>query len=135
MTTTRSGRDGRHTGDGGASARQSLGAWGETLAARHLREAGMVLLDHNWRCPAGEVDLVLRDGDTLVVCEVKTRRTTAYGSPLEAVTAAKAARLRRLAAMWLAEHDVHPRDVRIDLVGILCPRTGPPVVEHVAGVC
>jgi putative endonuclease len=93
-----------------------------------------VLLDRNWRCEAGEIDLVLRDGRVLVVCEVKTRSSTAFGSPLAGVTERKAARLRRLAARWLAEHPVHPDEVRIDLVGVLVPRTGGPTLEHVPGV-
>ena len=76
------------------------------------------MLDRNWRCDAGEIDLVLRDGDALVVCEVKTRRGDAFGSPLEAVTARKAARLRRLAARWMEEHGVRPAEVRLDLVGV-----------------
>ena len=69
---------------------QALGRYGEVLAARHLVERGMVVLDRNWRCPLGEIDLVLRDGDTLVVCEVKTRTSHDYGSPHEAVTAGQA---------------------------------------------
>jgi putative endonuclease len=117
-----------------AAQRNSLGRYGEALAARRLVDAGMVLLDRNWRCPAGEIDLVLRDGDTLVVCEVKTRRSLALGHPLEAVTPKKANRLRRLAAAWLAEHDVHPADVRIDMVGILSPAVGDTVVDHVRGI-
>jgi len=92
------------------------------------------VLDRNWRCPLGELDLVLRDGRTLVVCEVKTRSSTRYGSPLEAVTEQKAARLRRLAARWLAEHAVHPEDVRIDLVGVLASDPRKPLVDHVRGV-
>ena len=115
--------------------KQALGAHGEAIAARHLVQRGMVVLDRNWRCPDGEIDLVLRDGRVLVVCEVKTRRSTAYGTPLEAVTATKAARLRRLAAQWVAAHDLRVRDVRIDLVGIVCPHDAPPVIDHVAGVC
>jgi putative endonuclease len=95
----------------------------------------MVLLDRNWRCDAGEIDLVLRDGRVLVVCEVKTRSSTRYGSPLEAVTERKASRLRRLAARWLAEHQVHPDEIRIDLVGVLVPSQGTPRVDHVTGVC
>ena len=69
---------------------QALGRYGEALAARHLVERGMVVLDRNWRCPLGEIDLVLRDGDTLVVCEVKTRTSHDYGSPHEALTAGQA---------------------------------------------
>ncbi|HET6697492.1 MAG TPA: YraN family protein [Nocardioidaceae bacterium] len=117
-----------------AQERSALGAYGEGLAARRLGEQGMVLLDRNWRCEQGEIDLVLRDGRVLVVCEVKTRSSTAYGSPLEGVTERKAARLRRLAARWLQEHGVRPDEVRIDLVGVLVPRSGPPEVEHVRGV-
>lgn len=122
------------TGTTGAAIRQALGAYGESLAARHLVAQGMVLLDRNWRCDAGEIDLVLRDGDVLVVCEVKTRSSVRCGSPHEAVTDIKVARLRRLAARWLAEHGVHPRDVRIDMVAILRPRRGASLVEHVRGL-
>ena len=114
--------------------RRQLGRFGEAYAARHLVERGMVVLDRNWRCDAGEIDLVLRDGQVLVVCEVKTRSSNAYGSPLEGVTAVKAGRLRRLAARWLAEHRVRPDEVRIDLVGVLAAPGRPPLVEHVAGV-
>ncbi|MFS3128721.1 YraN family protein [Nocardioides sp. Bht2] len=117
-----------------SSATKALGAYGEALAARHLVAAGMVLLDHNWSCELGELDLILRDGDVLVFCEVKTRRSTSHGSPLEAVHAQKAARMRRLAARWIAAHDVHAADVRLDLVGVLAPYRGAAQIEHVAGV-
>jgi putative endonuclease len=118
----------------GTDQRQQLGRFGEAYAARYLTDQGMVLLDRNWRCSAGEIDLVLRDGDVLVVCEVKTRSSEHFGSALEAVTERKAARLRRLAARWLAEHRVRPDDVRIDLVGVLVPPGRAPRVDHVCGV-
>jgi putative endonuclease len=114
--------------------KQALGAYGETLAARHLVAGGMVLLDRNWRGPSGEIDLVLRDRDVLVICEVKTRSSDDYGTPHEAVGQAKVDRLRRLAAEWLRTHEAHPRDVRIDLVAVLRPRRGPSTVEHVEGL-
>ncbi len=114
--------------------KDAVGAYGEQVAVDHLTRAGMVVLDRNWRCPQGEIDIVLRDGDTLVVCEVKTRTSKAFGHPLEGVTERKAARLRRLAAAWLRAREVHPPEVRIDLVGVLRPRTGPVQVEHVRGV-
>lgn len=117
-----------------AEQRGALGAYGEKVAARHLEEQGMVLLDRNWRCEAGEIDLVLRDGRALVVCEVKTRSSNDYGSPLEAVTEAKAHRLRRLAACWIEATGFHPPEVRIDLVGVLRGRTGAAHVDHVRGV-
>ena len=114
---------------------QALGRYGEVLAARHLVERGMVVLDRNWRCPLGEIDLVLRDGDTLVVCEVKTRTSHDFGSPHEAVTPAKLERMGRLAAAWLATHEVSPTEVRLDLVAVLRPRRGRSQVEHVPGLC
>lgn len=117
-----------------AAQRQALGRFGEDYAARRLAERGLVVLDRNWRCDAGEIDLVLRDGPVLVVCEVKTRRSTRFGSPLEAVTADKAARLRRLAERWVEAHGVRPAEIRIDLVGVLAPRQGAPSLEHVSGV-
>ncbi|HEY0950192.1 YraN family protein [Nocardioides sp.] len=117
-----------------AAIRQALGAYGETLAARHLVGQGMVLLDRNWRCEAGEIDLVLRDGDVLVVCEVKTRSSVRFGTPHEAVTDIKVARLRRLAARWIEDRGVAVRDIRIDLVGIVRPRRGASLLDHVRGI-
>ena len=114
--------------------RSALGRYGEDVAARHLSDTGMEVLARNWRCDLGEVDLVARDGDTLVICEVKTRRGLDYGTPLEAVTARKLARLRRLAARWMAESAQHPGDVRIDVVSVLLRRQGAALVEHVRGV-
>ena len=113
---------------------QALGAYGETLAARHLTAYGMVLLDRNWRCSAGEIDLVLRDGRVLVICEVKTRTSNDYGTPHEAVDQEKVARLRRLAWRWLRRHSAHPDDVRIDLVAVLRPRCGAVEIEHIRGI-
>jgi putative endonuclease len=115
-------------------ASDALGEYGERVAATHLRAAGFAVLACNWRCEVGEIDIVARDGDVLVVCEVKTRSGDGFGSPLEGVTAVKAARLRRLAARWIVEHGVHPAEVRIDLVGVLKPVRGAAAVEHVRGV-
>ncbi len=113
---------------------QALGAYGEVLAARFLTRQGLVLLDHNWRCAEGEIDLVLRDGTTLVICEVKTRTSTACGTPHEAITKAKVNRLRRLASAWLRAHSAHPDDVRLDLVTVLGPRSSTPEIEHIRGL-
>lgn len=114
--------------------RSTLARYGERLAERYLRERGFTVLARNWRCREGEVDIVALDGDCLVVCEVKTRRTTAFGAPVEAVTLVKLARLRRLAATWLAEHDTHVGDVRVDVIGVLRPRRGACTLEHLVGV-
>lgn len=116
--------------------RSAMGKYGEDLAARRLGEAGMTVLERNWRCGrTGEIDIVARDGDVLVVCEVKTRRNGAFEHPMAAVTPAKAERLRGLAERWTQEHGgAPPGGVRIDLVGVLLPDRGAPVIEHVRGV-
>lgn len=112
----------------------TLGRYGEQMAARYLREQGLEIVERNWRCELGEIDIVALDGRCLVVCEVKTRRSTAFGSPIGQVTAAKLARLRRLAAAWLRDHDAHVDDVRIDVIGVLRPRRGACELEHVVSV-
>ena len=118
-----------------AASRRALGAYGEELAARLLTgEHSMVLLDRNWRCPEGELDLVLRDGDVLVACEVKARRGALGGSPHEAVDDVKLERLHRLVWRWAEEHSIRPGGARVDLVAVLVPRRGAPVVEHVRGL-
>ncbi|BBC32637.1 UPF0102 protein STRIP9103_07119 [Streptomyces graminofaciens] len=122
-----------------SNARGALGRYGEELAARRLAEAGMTVLERNWRSGrTGEIDIVARDGDALVVCEVKTRRAGAAGvfeHPMAAVTPTKAERLRGLAERWVQEHGgAPPGGVRIDVVGVVLPERGAPVVEHVRGV-
>lgn len=117
-----------------AARNHAVGQYGETLAARHLVAEGMALLDRNWRCDQGEIDLVLRDGRTVVVCEVKTRSTRIGGTPHEAVTDIKVARLRRLAVRWLEEHGVAHLDARIDMVCVQLPRRGAATLDHVRGI-
>src|SRR5262249_35720595 len=110
--------------------RAALGQYGERVAARYLVGLGMVLLDRNWRCDTGEIDLVLRDGDVLAVCEVKTRASEACGSPHEAITQEKLARLHRLGAFWAEAHGVRPTEARVDLVAVRCPPRGAARLEH-----
>ncbi|WP_369141237.1 YraN family protein [Modestobacter versicolor] len=110
--------------------RAALGAFGERVAVRALADAGLLVLDRNWRCRDGELDLVARDGDALVFCEVKTRTGTGFGHAVEAVTPAKRRRLRLLARSWLAAHDHHAPDLRFDVVGVHVPRSGPVRVTH-----
>ena len=83
----------------------ALGRFGEERAAAHYRAHGYAVLERNWRCAAGEIDLICARGRTLVVCEVKARSRTTHGHPLEAVTPAKQRRLRRLAAAYLRSQD------------------------------
>jgi putative endonuclease len=112
----------------------ALGAYGERVAERHLVEDGLVVLDRNWRCDAGEIDLVLREGEVLVFCEVKTRTGTAYGHPLEAVDQVKTQRLVRLAHRWIEANGVVPVDIRFDVVAVLKSPRGAAEVEHVRGL-
>ena len=107
-----------------------LGAHGERIAAAFLTDAGLRVLDRNWRCRDGELDIVAREGDALVFCEVKTRRGTGYGQPVEAVGRAKQRRLRTLAQRWLAAHDEHAPELRFDVVGVLVRPARPALVTH-----
>ncbi|QSB13512.1 YraN family protein [Natronosporangium hydrolyticum] len=114
-------------------ARQAVGAYGERLAAQHLVAAGLVVLDRNWRSGTGEIDIIARDGDVLVLCEVKTRRGPEFGTPAEAVGRRKVARMRRLAGEWLALAGVRPREVRFDVVEVVSPPRGAAQVRHLKG--
>lgn len=116
------------------AAKDAVGRHGEEVVARALVEQGWQILARNWRCATGELDIVARDGGDAVALEVKTRRSVTFGSPLEAVTRVKVARLRRLAALWLASQDGHFDGVRIDVVGVTLPRSGAAVLTHLKGV-
>jgi putative endonuclease len=113
--------------------KNAVGRYGEDLAARYLTTEGFVVLERNWRCELGEIDIVAREGDALVICEVKTRRGLSYGSPLESITYRKLATLRKLAGRWLQTHQLNPGTIRIDIVGVLFDHNTPPRVDHVRG--
>lgn len=118
------------------NARGALGRYGEDVAVRTLKDAGLTVLDRNWRCGRrGEIDILASEGDALVVCEVKTRREGDYQHPMAALTPGKMVRLRSLAERWTAAHGgAPPGGVRIDLVGVILPTRGAARVEHVRGV-
>ena len=97
--------------------RQGLGRHGEELAARHLLARGYEIVDRNWRCQAGELDLVATDGDCLVFVEVRARRGQALGTPEDSVTVAKQARLAALADAYVQDRN-WAGDYRIDVVAI-----------------
>jgi putative endonuclease len=120
----------------GPDPRQALGRLGEDLAARHLEQTGHRVLDRNWRCAAGEIDLVARTDRELVVAEVKTRTGTGFGHPFEAITHAKLARLRTLASAWCAAHPSACEGllVRLDAIAVIAPRGQAPTVEHLRGI-
>ena len=112
---------------------QTLGQYGEAVAARCLSDAGYEIIAANWRCARGEIDIVARDGATLVVCEVKTRTSAAFGDPAEAVGPVKSQRLRGLATQWMADHPGHWEAVRFDVVTVLPRPAGPARVRHLRG--
>jgi putative endonuclease len=113
-----------------ARAKDAVGAYGERVAVEHLVAQGMTLVDRNWRCAAGEIDAILRDGSTLVFCEVKTRRRQTHGEPYEAVGYRKMTQLRRLAAIYLGQTAEMIADVRFDVVSVVPQRSGGAVIEH-----
>jgi putative transposase len=109
------------------SDRQYLGAAGEDLAAATLKKQGYKILERNYTCPLGEIDLVARQGKTLVVIEVKTRSNTRFGQPQEAVHPGKQAKLRLLAEYYLKQKRLEGASVRFDVVGITLADAGPQV--------
>jgi putative endonuclease len=115
-------------------AKDLLGREGEQAAVKYLEDCGFRILDRNWRCGDGEIDIVAVERHTFVVCEVKTRTGTRYGTPLDAVGRAKRLRLRRLAAQWLSAHGVRFDQIRIDVLGLLRDGSDGFTVEHVRGV-
>lgn len=119
---------------GRVAAKDEVGRYGEDVVARRLAADGWEVIARNWRCPQGEIDIVAIDGDDLVIVEVKTRRSAAFGSPQEAVTGEKLRRLRRLAAAWLAGQERRFPGVRIDVAAVTVGRAGAASVEHLRGV-
>ncbi|WP_131738007.1 YraN family protein [Actinomadura roseirufa] len=111
-----------------------LGRRGEEAAAAYLSRLGWTILDRNWRSRDGELDIVAHDGREHIVCEVKTRSSARFGDPLDAITPAKAARLRRLAWQWAAARGVGGTSVRVDVLGLVADGDGFSV-DHLREVC
>ena len=126
----------RGRSDRPARRKDALGRRGEQIAARYLTvRLGWTVLERNWRCRDGELDIIAFDGRRHVVCEVKTRSGLGYGAPVEAITTAKAARLRRLAAQWARRHGVRAATVRIDVIGLVADGHGGFRIDHAREVC
>ncbi|MCW2539064.1 MAG: YraN family protein [Frankiales bacterium] len=117
----------------GMRSKGDTGRAGERLAAKYLLDAGYVLLDTNWRCDRGEIDIVAQHGSILVFCEVKTRSSNAFGEPIEAVTAQKSGRLRLLAVYWLARQTRNWLEMRFDVIGVLWRPGQTAQIRHVEG--
>ena len=100
-------------------ARRALGLSGEDAVAAWYTANGYEVMARNWRCRAGEVDLIVRKGRTFVFCEVKTRTSDAFGAPVEAITRQKQVKVRHLAARWLEDAPMRPIDIRFDVASVL----------------
>ncbi len=106
-------------GEAFMAKKDELGRFGECVAAHHLESSGYRIIERNWRCTSGEIDIIAEDQSSTVFVEVKTRSSLAFGHPFDAVTPAKLVRLRRLAAAWCNEAVDRPVHIRIDVVGVL----------------
>lgn len=107
----------------------SLGDSGEGLACSYLRKRGYRVIDRNYRCRLGEIDIIARRGDTLIFCEVKTRLNREFGEPFEAVTLGKQNRLRRLAQFYLVSHPNDASNFRFDVLSILLADEKPKILH------
>lgn len=116
------------------SNRQRLGRLGENLAHAYLKRSGWLVLDRNWRCRSGELDIVALDGSELVICEVRTRQGHRSGTALESVDHRKLRRLRLLAGEWVRRRGARPRSMRIDVIGIQVGSDGRHDITHLRGV-
>ncbi len=117
-------------------SRAELGALGEQLAVDHLLGLGLVILDRNWRCRYGELDVIAADSAsrTAVFVEVKTRTGDGFGGLAYAVPPQKVRRLRRLTSLWLAGQDTRWSNIRLDVIGVRIGRCRTPELTHVQGV-
>ena len=117
--------------------RRETGALGERIACDFLGENGYQILENNYRCPEGEIDIIARQEGTLVFVEVRTKRSRLFGSPEESITPSKREKLRALAQYYLQEHDDLPSNWRIDVVAIemekSCKVTRIEIIENAVG--
>lgn len=116
--------------------RGQIGALGEALAAEYLTAKGLRIVERNWRCRYGELDIIACDDipATVIFIEVKTRTGDGFGGLAHAVTPAKVRRLRRLAGLWLAGQDRNWAGLRIDMVGVRIGRQRTPEIIHLPGI-
>ncbi|MDN6486035.1 YraN family protein [Ancrocorticia populi] len=118
------------------STTQELGAWGEEVAYRHLRARSIQILERNWRCRRGEIDLICYDParGSIFACEVKTRRDHGRVPAIESVSRAKLARLRQLLAFWISTHNMHAELLEIDVIAITVSADHSWSLCHIEGV-
>ena len=113
------------------SENKSLGERGEEIAVAYLKGQNFIIVERNFRCKAGEVDIVARDGKTLVFVEVKARRSLSFGPPQLAVTPFKQRQISKAALTWLAKNNLFGASARFDVLAILLPDHEVPVIDHI----
>lgn len=118
---------------------QSVGQLGEDLAAQKLADEGYEIVDMNWRCRFGEIDIIaLSEQGELAFVEVRTRRTLRFGTPEESITPKKMSRMRRLAGLWLKEHEFRYSKIRLDLMAVRLKQNEKETIEaqltHLRGI-
>ncbi len=128
----RAGPPGRRPAGAGKGKRHAfLGRAGEDAAIRHLEGLGLDIVERNYRCRLGEVDIIAREGDTLCFIEVKARRMGAFGGGLEAVEGRKRAQVRRVATYYLSRFGDTPPACRFDATEVWLDQSGRPQRVHV----
>ena len=110
---------------------KTLGERGESIAVAYLKGQKFTIVERNFRCKAGEVDIVAREGKTLVFVEVKTRRTSVYGPPQLAVTSFKQRQISKAALTWLAKKRLFGSSARFDVIAIVVTDHEVPQIEHI----
>lgn len=113
------------------TGKRIVGMRGEDLAIEHLQQKGFELVERNYRFERGEIDAVMRDADELVFVEIKARRSSAYGAPEDAVTAAKRNQIRRVAEGFLFEHEIRDIPCRFDVVAVRWKGSQPEITHIV----
>jgi putative endonuclease len=111
----------------------TLGGWGENTAEKYLKKKGYVIIERNFRCKLGEIDIIALDGKDLVFVEVKTRKNQSYGLPCEAVNTQKLRHLKRMAAYYTAVNFEDNRDTRLDVIEILA-QEGRSYIHHIENI-
>jgi len=117
--------------DKAGSDNLTLGAQGEDIAAAFLKGQKYAIVERNYRCKAGELDIVAREGKTLVFVEVKTRSNTAFGPPQASVTPFKQRQISKAALTWLAQKKLHGTNARFDVIAIILRQHEVPAIEHI----
>ena len=115
----------------GKSSNSSLGGVGESIAVTFLKGLGFSIVECNFRCVCGEIDVIARDGRTIVFVEVKCRKTDHYGPPQLAVTPFKQRQISKAALVWLSKRRLYDAEARFDVVAIVLREHDLPEIEHI----